>query len=248
MAGTNVSPEDVIKFTKPTSAFLCEMDANVYGIDFISFIIKNYDTKEIIFKVDREDSAGAATRSLAALRLREGFDPDTLRKIDYNFDADVLSLPRVSTKLKFTVGNNEVHKFRMIERHYFRNKLIKSFDFTFPFCMPNSENLWESEYDLPPMDSEMIDDIVSNPWQVMSDSFYFVDGELIMHNKARYRYFYSKAREAKLAGGDMSSDDEEADSRPRNSTNSKLMDSDDEESDEDETYAAKISAYERRGK
>ena len=105
--------------------FLCSLDANVYGIDFVSFIIKNYDTKEVIFKVDRGDSAAAPSRALADLRLSGDFDMDSLRRIDYTFDADVLSLPRVATFLKFVVGDDEVHKFRMIERHYFKNKLIK---------------------------------------------------------------------------------------------------------------------------
>ena len=139
---------------------------------------------------------------IAQLKSRPDFDPDTLRKIDYRFDADVLSLPRVATKLKFTVGDNEVHKFRMIERHYFKGKLIKSFDFTFPFCMPNSANMWESEYDLPPMDSELIDDIVNN-FFVKSDSFYFVDGELIMHNK-RVIHISTANEEARFTGDDYS--------------------------------------------
>ena len=43
----------------------------------------------------------------------------------------------------------------MIERHYFRNRLIKSFDFTFPFCPPGSTNTWYSEYELPPMDQAL---------------------------------------------------------------------------------------------
>ena len=37
----------------------------------------------------------------------------------------------------------QVPSFRMIERHYFRNKLLKSFDFTLGFCMPKSRNTWE---------------------------------------------------------------------------------------------------------
>lgn len=225
--------------------FLCRLDANIYGIDFISFVIKDYDTKRVIFEVSRDESM--SSDALAALKRSPDFDPDTLRKIDYRFDADVLSLPRVATKLKFTVGDEEVHKFRMIERHYFKGKLIKSFDFTFPFCMPNSSNMWESEYDLPPMDSELIDDIVNNPLAVRSDSFYFVDGELIMHNKARYTYYYSKAREAKLAGDDYS-DDEDAFGSGRNHTSSKLASSSEEDDDEDEEYASKVARAEHSGK
>ena len=30
--------------------------------------------------------------------------------------------------------------------------------------------------------------MVQNPFQTKSDSFYFVDGKLIMHNKADYAY------------------------------------------------------------
>ena len=43
----------------------------------------------------------------------------------------------------------------MIERHYFIDRLIKSFDFTFPFCVPDSTNTWYSEYELPPMDNAL---------------------------------------------------------------------------------------------
>jgi protein unc-119 len=49
----------------------------------------------------------------------------------------------------FSVGNKEVSSFRMIERHYYKNTLLKSFDFTLGFCMPNSRNTWEVIYTLP---------------------------------------------------------------------------------------------------
>lgn len=76
----------------------------------------------------------------------------------------------------------------MIERHYFKDKLIKSFDFNFPFCIPNSVNDWENVYDLPNFTKEEIDDMIRSPYETKSDSFYFVDDELIMHNKAEYDY------------------------------------------------------------
>ena len=37
----------------------------------------------------------------------------------------------------------------MIERHYYKDKLVRSYDFSFCFCMPNSQNSWEAVYDLP---------------------------------------------------------------------------------------------------
>ena len=46
-----VSPEDVLKLTKPTEGFLCPLSANTFGIDFISFTISDYETKNVIFEV-----------------------------------------------------------------------------------------------------------------------------------------------------------------------------------------------------
>lgn len=45
----------------------------------------------------------------------------------------------------------------------------------------------------PQLDSELVADMVANPYKTTSDSYYFVqkdgDWELIMHNKALYRYY-----------------------------------------------------------
>ena len=82
----------------------------------------------------------------------------------------------------------------MIERHYFRDTLIKSYDFTFGFCIPGSTNTWEAVYALPPMDSDLgacplrcelwptsvlthracrlaVADIIANPYETCSDRF-----------------------------------------------------------------------------
>jgi len=42
----------------------------------------------------------------------------------------------------------------MIERHFFRDQLIKSFDFDFGFCPPNTTNSIEHIYDMPEIDSK----------------------------------------------------------------------------------------------
>ena len=68
--------------------------------------------------------------------------------------------------MEFVVGDKPVEKFRMIERHYFRDRLLKSFDFEFGFCIPNSKNSCEHIYHIPHL-SEM---------------------RLVMHNKADYAY------------------------------------------------------------
>lgn len=173
------------------------------------------------------------------------------------------------------MGDKPVNNFRMIERHYFRNQLLKSFDFHFGFCIPSSKNTCEHIYDFPPLSEELsewagpcgqgasertswgecgsdlssypgslvsghyshvtnretqaqrgwgnslrlfglspsrsyegpavawlqlltfappgwaslaVNEMIRHPYETQSDSFYFVDDQLVMHNKADYSY------------------------------------------------------------
>ena len=43
----------------------------------------------------------------------------------------------------------------------------------------------------------VVNDMILNPFETKSDSFYFVNGKLIMHNKASYKYFRENAAQAK---------------------------------------------------
>lgn len=90
--------------------------------------------------------------------------------------------------MTFENGNKPVSNFRLIERHYFRNKLIKSYDFNFGFVIPFSTNTWDTVYETPSLSQQEINEIVKSPFQMRSDTFYFVDDELIIHNKASYEY------------------------------------------------------------
>jgi hypothetical protein len=97
----------------------------------------------------------------------------------------------------------------MIERHFFKDRLIKSFDFNFGFCIPDSVNTREDMYEIPQLSEDeskfnlserlqlylssivlvaVVQDMVANRFETRSDSFYFVDGKLIMHNRAQYAY------------------------------------------------------------
>jgi len=182
MAPNDTEPADVLKHSAPTRNFLCPLSANEYGIEFLSFVIQDYDSKKVIFEVSRD-------RPLPIdFSMHDAMDPDSLRKINYELSEDFLRLPKISTTLVFCVGQEPLTDFRMIERHYFRDTLIKSFDFSFGFCIPGSTNTWEAVYCVPPMDPSLIDDMIAHPYETSSDSFYFVGGKLIMHNKAFYKY------------------------------------------------------------
>jgi len=76
----------------------------------------------------------------------------------------------------------------MIERHYFKDKCIKSFEFDFAFCIPGSKNSWEVMYDLPELTPEEMQDMIDNPWATKSDTFFFVEDKLVIHNRVEYNY------------------------------------------------------------
>lgn len=43
-------------------------------------------------------------------------------------------------------------------------------------------------YEFPNLPTEFIPEMISSPFETRSDSFYFVDNQLVMHNKADYAY------------------------------------------------------------
>lgn len=58
-------------------------------------------------------------------------------------------------RVEFTVGDKPVSNFRMIERHYFRDRLLKNFDFDFGFCIPCSRNTCEHIYEFPQLSEDL---------------------------------------------------------------------------------------------
>ena len=77
----------------------------------------------------------------------------------------------------------------LVEKHFFRGQILKEFEFKFPFCVPNSTNQWQYVYDLPVLSPEMQEEMVNAPFETHSDSFFFAEGKLIVHNKASYSYY-----------------------------------------------------------
>merc|ERR1711988_13401 len=88
---------------------------------------------------------------------------DQVRCISYDFGEAFLDLQSIGTTLTFSVGPYPVENFRMIERHYFKDQLLRSFDFNFGFCIPNSTNTWEAIYDMPALDPERIEAMRREP-------------------------------------------------------------------------------------
>ncbi|XP_015783913.1 protein unc-119 homolog B-A [Tetranychus urticae] len=178
----SISPDDVVKLNKITEGYLCPLEANTYDIEFTRFKIRDMETGTVLFEISKPSDA-----------VDEGSLDDTEdghdgRFVRYQFNSQFLKLKTVGATVEFTVGEKPVNNFRMIEKHFFRDVLLKTFDFEFGFCIPNSKNSCEHIYEFPTLPVDLCEEMIRNPYETRSDSFYFVDNKLIMHNKADYAY------------------------------------------------------------
>jgi len=86
-------------------------------------------------------------------------------------------------------GVKELAPLRMIERHYYKDTLLGSYDFVYgPVATPSVKNLWEFNYEMPLLGEGQISAIVSDPYSLSSDSFYFLGSDLVLHHKAFYAF------------------------------------------------------------
>lgn len=172
-----VKPEEVLKMDKPTSEFLVKLQDNIYGIRFIGFKIRDIDTGEIFHQ----------------FRTENKFDLDFFadHELNYVFPHKMLTVRTIGTNLTFVVGDKEVQNLDFIERHYIDDQLMANYSFNFPFFMPSTENNIEFIYPMPGL-SEETKRKIRNKEDVAakSDTFIFVNKELIIHRRANYSYSY----------------------------------------------------------
>ena len=188
-----ITPEIVREYKEFTPKFLCGLDANTYNIKFKKFKMRDLESDFVLFEVsdDSPDDINTEKKEEEKKEDKNFQDEDILtspRTIRYHLGPDFLELKDLGSSLTFSVGNQPVKDFLIIERHYFKDLLIKSFEFKFDFCIPNSVNTWEYIYTVPEIEPKLKQQMIDEPWHTRSDSFYFVGNNLIMHNKAIYNY------------------------------------------------------------
>ena len=111
------------------------------------------------------------------------------RTIPYNFGPAFLDLQVISLSIEFYyMGSEPLNDLQLIEKHWFRKRLLSTFEFKFPTCIPNSKNEVEFVYELPKFTEEEKKVLSENPWETISDSFFFAKGQLLIHNRAAYNY------------------------------------------------------------
>ena len=183
-----ITPEDVLRIPHITDTYLCSPDANIFEIDFTKFKIRDLESGAVLFEIAKPASSENVDDNTDKVENEDAIDPNAGRFVRYQFTPQFLKLKMVGATVEFTVGSRPVNRFRMIERHFFRDKLLKTFDFEFGFCIPYSKNTCEHIYEFPNLPPDLANEMIASPFETRSDSFYFVDDCLIMHNKADYAY------------------------------------------------------------
>ena len=66
----------------------------------------------------------------------------------------------------------------MIERHFLRGQLIRTFDVILGYCIADSVNSHQVVYDLPKLEGRVLVDVTRHP--VAIDSFFFDGDQLVI--------------------------------------------------------------------
>lgn len=172
-------PDYIRSLTEPTEKFLCSLKDNTFNIKFGAFRIRDMVSGFTLVDVQESDLDSTIT---------EEMDDPKIRLLKYHFGPDFLTLKTIGLQVSFSIGDQPVPNLLMIERHYFKGRVIKSYEFKFGFCMPNTTNTLEMIYDLPDLTDEEKQDMIESPWETKSDTYFFVDNKLIIHNRAEYNY------------------------------------------------------------
>ena len=171
------------------AGFLCKLNANKYALQFLQFKLKNPDNNKVFVDTEFEEHANEEL-----LIEDEKYPPEVLKTFDemryvrYAFAQSFLKAKNLSCFLKFKVGDQAVKNLVLIENHYFKGKRIAMYEFKLPFCSPNSKNQVEYVYEVPQLEDSIVQEILTKKLSTHSDTFFFADGEIIMHNKAEYTF------------------------------------------------------------
>ena len=184
--------ENALSLKIPTTSFMCQLKDNKYALQFLKFEIKDHETGEMYYEHEQDPLANSEM-----LINDDDYDPevlkvfDSMRMINYTFSKAFLTSKEISSLLVFKVGDSPVSNLTIVDHFFFKNKLIKSFQFNFPFCAPNATNEWEYVYQFPKIEEAMKEEMLACPAETKSETFFFVDQKIVLHNKADYKFVSS---------------------------------------------------------
>ncbi|XP_022244812.1 protein unc-119 homolog B-like [Limulus polyphemus] len=193
-----ITPDEVLKLSKVTEGYLCSPEANIYGIDFTRFKIRDMETGTVLFEIAKPSVPVSEDEDKEKdTREQEISDPSTGRFVRYHFTPQFLKLSAVGATVGFTMES-----FSQPTLAFFTRKSVhavtsmvtalpmdQEFQSTGSSCLLHQELHISSRVVVHLVQHyHRCEEMIKNPFQTRSDSFYFVDNKLIMHNKADYAY------------------------------------------------------------
>ena len=189
MPPASLTLQDAKDLSSQPASFLCKLKANKFALQFLKFKLKNPDNNKVYADAEFEEHGNDEL-----LIDDDKYPPHVLKTFDemrfvrYEFPTSFLKAKNLSCYLNFKVGDQCVNNLVLIENHYFKGERIALYEFKLPFCAPNSKNSAEYVYEVPVLEEGVVQEITAKKLSTQSDTFFFVDGELIMHNKAEYSF------------------------------------------------------------
>ena len=143
------------------------------------------DSGEILIEVSKEERELLDQMQEEEAKSRGVDDSmeDDDRVVEYNFGPAFLDLKSIGMQVGIEIGNLPLKSIRMIEKHFFKGICIKTYDMKTGFCIPNTVNTWETIYILPELDDDTKQEMIENPGEAKSDSYFFVEDKLILHQR-----------------------------------------------------------------
>ena len=179
--------EDAKNLTQPTDRILCTLEDNRY-IRFGEYMVCDYDSRTQLLHVTAE--VNKQQDDFARQMEQDGQLTMEMRTLRHDFSRQFFHLRNLELNLQFTNvnGDQPLSDLVLIEKHFFQGQILHQYEFNFPFCVPKSTNQWQYVYELPQLSAEQQQQMIDAPYETQSDSFFFAEGKLIVHNKAAYKY------------------------------------------------------------
>ena len=178
--------EEVTQMESPSTEFLSDFRDNKYAFQVIKFQTRDKITNKTYFEISKpiyENTQFIIEDSKLSPALMESLNKQ--RSLNYKFPLDFFLSKGIKTHCEFKNGDIEAKNIKLVENYFLNGKRIFQKVSDFGNCGVNEFGKWDNEYVFPEIEGK--EETVKNGVPILSDSFIFIDGECIIHNKCSYR-------------------------------------------------------------
>eukprot|EP00892_Ulva_mutabilis_P002050 jgi/Ulvmu1/11846/UM081_0004.1 len=148
-----VTPAEIRKIDVPTQEYMCTL-YDGRNLNFLEFDILDDQSGAEFYRVEREADSVDGSEDVAP-EIEE-----LIRHVHYTLPSAMLRCERIKTRLKFALRAPQVEDLLLIERHYFKGKLVRNYENSFRPDGSASTQIWEVTYDMPQYSEQEITEFV----------------------------------------------------------------------------------------